>query len=294
MVRSTAPLPPTYRVEMTLRTVDFGGQRRGSWNYADGRVNGYQPTGCKTNHPWATSGDFTRKPCDWGDVRTDSNGFYFLGVMDYPRPAPHNNVFIHTHRKVAMDGYHRYQYNGEGSVNCDPATRLFQPYSAGTGNGVNMIFNTATRRYASQPGTEYLMESECGLRTSGAIVSQAELRPELMPAETYWFAIERGNGGYTLEMRGTFAHLGKATLRYHRDFVQDGLPIWHYNQTAAEYGGAYNADWTYKGPFGTFVDRSVWPAGSAYPDYFLIGDPHTNFYEGKATIDDIKLYVPAS
>jgi len=25
----------------------------------------------------------------------------------------------------------------------------------------------------------------------------------------------------------------------------------------------------------------------------MIGDPHTNFYEGKATIDDIRLYVPA-
>ena len=111
--------------------------------------------------------------------------------------------------------------------------------------------------------------------------------------ETYRFAIERANGGYTLEMSGTFARIGQATLRYRRAFVQDGLPIWHYNQTAAEYDGAFNADWTYPGNFGTFVDRSVWPAGSAYPDYFMIGDPHTNFYEGKATIDDIRLYVPA-
>jgi hypothetical protein len=294
VVRSTAPLPSSYRVEMTLRTVDFGGQRNGSWDYPDGRVNGYQPTGCKTNHPWATGGDFSRKPCDWTDVRTDSNGFYYLGIMDYPRPAPHNNVFIHTHRKVAMDGFNRYRYTDTGSVLCDPVSGTFKPYASGTGNGVNMIFNTATRRYASQPGTEYLMDSECGLQTSGSIVSQAELRPELMPNETYRFAIERANGGYALEMRGNFAGLGQATLRYHRAFVQDGLPIWHYNQTAAEYDGAFDADWTYTGKSGTFVDRSVWPAGSAYPDYFMLGDPHTNFYEGKATVDDIRLYVPAS
>lgn len=268
----TAALPSAYRVEMTLRTVDFGGQRNGSWTYPDARINGYSPTGCKTNHPWATSGDFSRKPCDWADVRTDSNGFYFLGIMDYPRPAPHNNVFVHTHRKGSMDGYNRYQYTDFGSVLCDPSTKMFQPYSSGTGNGVNMIFNTAARRYASQPGTEYLMESECGLRTSGAIVSQEELRPELMPNETYRFAIERVGGGYTLEMTGTFARIGYATLRYHRTFVQDGLPIWHYNQTAAEYDGAFNADWTYKGPYGTYTDHSVWPAGSAYPDYFMIGD----------------------
>ena len=294
VLRSTSALPASYRVEMTLRTLDFGGQRNGSWDYADGRVNGYAPTGCKTNHPWASSGDFSRPACSWADVRTDSNGFYFLGIMDYPRPAPHNNVFVHTHRKVAMDQYSRYKYTGAGSVNCNPSTRLFEPYGSGTGNGVNMIFNTATRRYASQPGTEYLMESECGLQTSGAIVSQAELRPELMPSETYRFAIERAGGGYTLEMSGNFAHVGRATLRYHRAFVQDGLPIWHYNQTAGEYDGAYDADWTYTGPYGTFVDDSVWPAGSAYPDYFMIGDPHTNFYEGKATVDDIKLYVPAT
>ena len=39
--------------------------------------------------------------------------------MDYPRPAPHNNVFIHTHRKVAMDGYNRYKYTGTGSIYCN-------------------------------------------------------------------------------------------------------------------------------------------------------------------------------
>lgn len=294
IIRSTSALPSSYRVEMTLRTLDFGGQRDGSWDYADGRINGYSPTGCKTNHPWASGGDFSRTPCNWADVRTDSNGFYFLGIMDYPRPAPHNNVFVHTHRKVAMDLYSRYKYAGAGSVNCDPATGLFEPYGSGTGNGVNAIFNTATRRYSSQPGTEYLMESECGLQTSGAIVSQAELRPELMPNESYRFAIERRDGGYTLEMSGAFAHIGRATLRYHRAFVQDGLPIWHFNQTAAEYDGAFDADWSYTGPYGTFVDDSVWPAGSAYPDYFMIGDPHTNFYEGKATVDDIRLYVPTA
>ena len=294
VVRSTAPLPASYRVEMTLRTVDFGGTRNGSWTYADGRVNGYKATGCKTNHPWANGGNFARTVCNWPDVRTDSNGFYYLGIMDYARPAPHNNMFVHTHRKVAMDGYARYQYTGAGSVGCDPKSKLFEPYAAGTGNGVNMIFNTAARRYPSQPGTEYLMESECGLRTSGAIVSQAELQPQLMPSQTYRFAIERANGGYTLEMSGNFARIGKATLRYHRAFVQDGLPIWHYNQTPAEYDGAFDADWTYPGNYGTFVDDHVWPAGSAYPDYFMIGDPHTNFYEGSATIDDIRLYVPST
>ncbi len=293
VLRSSDPLPAEYRVEMTLRTVEFGGMRDGSWDYPDGRINGYSPNGCKTNFPWAPSGDFSRKQCDWHNVRTDSNGFYYLAITDYPRPAPRNNVFIHTHRKVAIDSYNRYKYTGSGSVYCNPATRAYETYSSGTGNGINAIFNTSGRRYANQPGTQYVMESECGTRTSGAIVSQAEIRPELLPSEFYRFAIERVDGGYTMEMTGTFRHIGKATLRYHRKFVQDGVPIWHYNQRADEYDGAYNATWTYTGSAGTYMHENTWPAGSAYPDYFMIGDPHTNFYEGRAHIDDIKLFVPA-
>jgi hypothetical protein len=38
----------------------------------------------------------------------------------------------------------------------------------------------------------------------------------------------------------------------------------------------------------------VWPKQSAYPDYFVIGDPHLNYYSGSATIGDIRLYVPQS
>ncbi|KAB2339513.1 hypothetical protein [Actinomadura rudentiformis] len=292
LVRSSRPLPAEYRVEMTLRGLDFGGQRGGSWDYPDGRINGYSPEGCKTNHPWASGGDFSRPECSWFDVRTDANGFYYLGIMDYARPAPHNNVFIHTHRKVAMDSYNRYKYTGTGLRVCNPVTKQYEPYGASTGNGVNAIFMTDDRRYANQPGTEYLMESECGFAKGKAIVSQVDLRPELLPAEPYTFAIERRNGAYTMEMSGNFAHVGQATFRYTRSFVQDGEPIWHYNQKAEDYDGRFNAEWTWSGPGGTLVDKDTWPAGSAYPDHFIIGDPHMNFYEGDAQIDDVRLFVP--
>lgn len=292
LLRSTKPLPAQYRVEMTLRTLEFGGMRGGTWDYPDGRINGYNPLGCKTNFPWAYGGDFSRSSCNWTNVRTDSNGFYHLAITDYARPAPHNNILIHTHRKVAIDGYNRYKYTGSGSAYCNPLTKTYEPYTSGSGNGVNAIFMTSNRRYANQPGNQYLMASECGLRTSGAIVSQVDLKPELLPSQPYKFAIERVNGGYTLEMSGNFRHIGQATLRYHRAFVQDGLPIWHYNQQAAEYDGAFNSKWTYTGAGGTYTHSNTWPAGSAYPDYFLIGDPHLNYYEGRAHIDDIRLYVP--
>ncbi len=298
VIRATRPLPKNYRVEMTLRTINFGGQRDGSWHYSDGRINGYSPQGCKTNFPWASNGDFSRPECEWDDMRagkSGANGFYFLGIMDYPA-APHNNVLIHTHRKVAIDAYNRYQYTGDGLRYCDPATKQYESYGKGTGNGVNMIFMTSERRYQNQPGTEYLMHSECGVAKGGAIVSQVDLRPELMPEQSYRFAIERTDDGYTMEISGAFAHVGQATYRYSQKFTPDdgdcSETIWHYNQTPEEYDGRCDATWTWEGPGGKLVDENTWPADSSYPDYFMIGDPHLNFYEGKAHIDDIKLYVP--
>lgn len=293
VLRSTDELPEEYRVEVTLRTIDFGGQRDGEWDY-DGLVNGYTPSDCKTNFPWAASGDFSPPECEWFDVTTDANGFYFLSIMDYDRPAPHNNVFIHNHRKVVMDGYNRYEYTGDGLRYCDIDSGELQPYEWGSGNGVNMLFMTDDRRYDDQPGTEYLMPSECGTEVGGGIVSQADLMPEAMPDQDYQFAVERRDGAYVLEISGEFRHVGEQTLRYEQPFDDGENPIWHYNQTAEEYGGQYNTDWEYPSPNGTYVDEDVWPEGSAYPDHFLIGQPHMNFYEGSAHIDDVRLYVPGA
>src|SRR5690625_911529 len=107
IIRSTDELPSEYRVEYRLKGLNFGGQRDGEWNY-DGLINGYSADGCKTNFPWKRSGDFSGEPgpCNgnFNEVR-GANGYYFLSIMDYPNPAPRNNVFIHTHRKVGMDLY---------------------------------------------------------------------------------------------------------------------------------------------------------------------------------------------
>ncbi len=293
ILRSTDPLPEEYRVEVSLRAIDFGGRRNGSWHY-DGKVNGYRPGDCTTNFPWAgaPTWDYALGECDWFDVTTDSNGYYFLSIMDYERPAPRNNVFIHNHRKVVMDGYNRYDYTGTGLRYCDPTTGQLQPYEWGSGNGVNMLFMTPERRYSGQPGTEYLMHSECGTTYGGGIVSQVDLVPELMPGVGYDFAIERRDGAYVLEVSGFFRNVGWATYRYRQPFDDGEHPVFHYNRTPEEYDGRYDADWTYRDGDTTFVDEHIWPAGSAYPDYFLIGVPHTNFYEGSASIDDVRLYVP--
>ena len=302
LIRPTKPLPERYRVEVTLRRIDFGGERRGRLRY-DGKVNGYRPGPCVTGYPWTFQGATPKQGrCDYPDV-TNQNGFYYLGILDYPTPAPHGNPGIHIHRKVVIDGYnsvapwsHRYGV-------CNPATRKVESVKRGNLNDVNAVF---IRGDQFRPGNnnvsnEYYFKTACGSFSGDStwgprgrlhdLLSAAELQPEKLPSATYTFAIERDDG-YTVEISGPFRHTGDVTLRYHHDFVEDGRPVWHYNQSSAEYDGDFDRSLTYTGPTGKYVDEHIWPEGSAYPDSFIVGDPHLNFYEGSAVVDDIRLFVP--
>ena len=307
VLTGTDTLPSEYRIEYELKTVDFGGKRtvdgEETWNY-DGKYNGYTPGECKTNFPWVRRGDYSQggsetvDPCaaPWGDV-TKENGYYLLSIMDYAHPAPHNNIFIHSHRKVGMDTY---SVDASWATNysvCNPATQELYPYTLSKANGINQIFFDGNSfRDPSFAYNEFVMPTPCGLRVGdvpgATIVATAELEPELMPEETYTIAIERTKDSYVTELTGNFRYIGHTTIRNERPFVdEDGQhSIWHYNQTADEYDGSLNQTLTFEGPFGSF-SKDMWPEGSAYPDNFVIGIPHLNYYEGSATIDNLKLYT---
>ncbi len=277
LLRNTRPLPPAYRIEVELADLNFGGSRAGKW---DG--NGYSLAGAKPLHPWTWGPDASvAKPAaEWADVR-GANGFYLLAIVDYPDPAPHNNVFIHTHRKVVMDVYNVPEGGFEA---CDPETRTFY---AGGDNTVDAFFAIPGTKLESRA----VMKTECGTIYGGKDGrSNYVAAAQLLPGERYRFAIERSTWAYTLEMSGRFKS-GKNVFRYARSFGEDGVPIWHYNQSAAEYDGRFDEAWRYEGPHGRFESRS-WPKGSAYPDSFILGDPHLNFYEGSASVSTIRLYVP--
>ncbi len=108
-----------------------------------------------------------------------------------------------------------------------------------------------------------------------------------LDGETYMFAIERDGDAYTLAVTGKFFHGGEQTYQATRPF-RGAPPIWHYNQRPEEYpDGSYDQKRTYLGN-----TVHTWPAGSSYPDYFFLGDPHINYYEGTADFDDLKLYLP--
>jgi hypothetical protein len=286
LIRSTGPLPAQYRIEYSLVTIDFGGSRRGVWKYSN-RVNGYAEDEVKTRHPWpfGQSDEFTKAYADWQDV-TFANGFYFLGIVDYSDPFPRNNVFIHTHRKVVMDAYN---INEKATFEaCNP---LEKQYYVSQDNTVNMLFFSPGNLQESEP----VAETECGTNYGNEnghspVVSAVQLQPDLMPAQKYRFAVERDETGYTLEIQGDFRFVGTKTFRFHRSFLQDHHPIWHYNQTREEYDGSYDQSWIYEGPFGNLQINHTWPKESAYPDFFIIGCPHTNYYEGSAAITNLRLY----
>lgn len=319
--RPTEKLPPEYRVEYKLKTIDYGGKRNGTIFY-DGKENGYAPTGpgpdnCKTQHPWGEGsqstgwkGDPTQKwvgdgsfgYCDWQGVATGKygyNGFHYMAIVDFDDPAPRNNHFWHYRRKVLMDGFAQHDDrvgSGDGGKVCDSSTGEDYKYRDSSYNTVNMWVNGLPSWKTGKGGlagnSQLFMTSCRDGKAQNGLASAAELQPELMPNQDYTFAIERDKTGYTLEATGNFARVGQKTLRFHRNFVVDDVPIWHYNNSPEQYNGRYNGTLTQNGGVSGNETIDQWPKDSAYPDYFVIGDLYTNVYEGSARVADIKLFVP--
>ena len=305
--RPTRKLPSEYRIEYKLKTLDFGGKRDGTIYY-DGKENGYSE-GCKTQHPWGEgpfspgwSGDASAPYCEWQSVRDGPygyNGFHFLTIVDFANPAPRNNHFWHYRRKVLMDSFSQHPDRvgtGTGGRVCNSDTGTYYDYRDGNFNTVNMWVNGLPNFSPGQgglTGNQQLFMTSCSFGVAQPVLSSAaELQPELMPDEDYTFAIERDKTGYTLEASGNFTRVGHKTLRFHRDFVDaSGRPIWHYNNTPDQYDGRFDSSLVQNGVVNDYEWPHQWPAGSGYPDYFVIGDLYTNVYEGNARLDDIKLYT---
>ncbi|GII27041.1 discoidin domain-containing protein [Planotetraspora mira] len=306
--RPTNKLPEQYRIEYKLKTLDFGGKRNGTINYG-GRINGYSTAGCKTQHPWGEgsrspgwTGDASVPYCEWQNVREGNygyNGYHFLSIVDFANPAPRNNHFWHYHRKVLMDAFSQHPDRvgtGTGGRVCNSANNTYYNYRDSSFNTVNMWIS-GLPNWTPGPGglagnSQWFMTSCSGGVAEQQLSSAAELQPELMPNQFYTFAIERDATGYTLEASGNFARAGQKTLRFHRNFIVGNDPIWHYNVKPGEYDGRYNASLVQNDAHGSTTWPNQWPAGSQYPDYFVIGDLYTNVYEGSASLTDIRLYVP--
>lgn len=278
IIRSTEPLPARYRIEVTVGNIAFGGDRGGQWAYG-GKINGYD--GGELADPWFfRDTDPTPRPA------TTQNGLYFLCITDYARPAPHNNVFIHHHRKVVMDTDNN-EYGPEpGAPVTGTWSKVWNPQ---TGRGepdgsryVSMLWLDGTGF-----GHDWFGNSFVSYTPGGWQIGDAVMTDKYLDGERYRFAIERDGERYTMSVTGRFHHGGLTTYRASRGFREPPV-TWHYNQTAAEYSPATHDEVRRFGG----AEVHTWPAGSAYPDHFFFGDPHINFYEGTAEFDDLDLYLP--
>ena len=205
--RSTNKLPPRYRIEYKLKTIDFGGKRDGLIEY-DGRVNGYSTKSCKTQHPWGEgskrpgwSGDASAPYCEWQDVREGPygyNGFHFLSIVDFASPVPRNNHFWHYRRKVLMDSFSQHPDrvgDSTGGRVCNSNTSQYYNYRDSNFNTVNMWIS-GLPDWTPGPGglagnSQWFITSYSGGVAEQQLSSAAEFQPELMPNEFYTFAIER-------------------------------------------------------------------------------------------------------
>jgi hypothetical protein len=253
VIRPTRALPARYRVSLRVGYADFGTGK--------GR-NGYQGNECAG--PWID-----------GQAKTD-NGFYWLAILDQS-PRPHNNIWIHHHRKVVID-----------------SDNHLEPWWTEIWNGNEFVESGV------HPVMMFVLDglSEGTVRTGKPFIAlsdgkwqhQAHL-DAIRAADAYkantWYrvSIERSNGKFIIEASGDFEYGGQQTYRKSIDYAANC--VWHYNRTPEEVDERCLDQGTWPGLSGFLK----WPAGEGWPDYFMFGDPHANFYEGHVYYDDVTLEV---
>jgi len=251
VIRSSAPLPDRYRISLRVGFADFGDGKPG--------LNGY--AGGETAEPW------------WKDDATGQNGFYWLTILD-AQPRPHNNTWIHHHRKVVVDSDNNYppwmeMYDGTGfRLNGENPIMMFA--LDGRGPGTEMT------------GKPFLSYSAGQWQPSGAIRAV----DAYLPQQWYRVSIERSNGQFTIEISGRFRYGGERTYRASIDAAANC--VWHFNRSAAEDASRCIDETGYPSLGAAYPN---WPAGQTWPDWFMFGDPHTNYYRGQVLYDDVQLEV---
>ncbi|HYG69970.1 MAG TPA: hypothetical protein VD838_19995 [Anaeromyxobacteraceae bacterium] len=251
VIRPSAALPDRYRVSLRVGFASFG----------DGVApNGYD--GGERAGPWIDAD------------ATTQNGFYWLTILD-ALPRPHNNVWIHHHRKVVVD-----------SDNHFPPWMEIWDGSRFVSSGVRPVMLIALD--GSQPGGEtvgapFHSFSAGEWQPSGAIRAV----DRYLPGEWYDVAITRDGGRFTLSVSGRFEHGGEATWEATIDAAERCVFHWPATPEEAARATACEDEGSYPGAPG----HPRWPAGAHWPEWFMFGDPHVNFYEGEVLYDDVRLEV---
>jgi len=176
VIRPTAQLPARYRVCVRAGYASFG----------DGKSarNGY--AGKETAEPWGT------------DPSSAENGFYWLTILD-AAPRPHNNIWIHHHRKVVIDS----------DNNKDAWTNIWEGHSwVADGQHPIMMFGLDKDGWDNgDNGLPFLSWSNNALQPSG------EIRAVDAYKDSTWYTacIERNPTDFVLSISGDFKFGGQQT-----------------------------------------------------------------------------------
>jgi hypothetical protein len=252
VIRPTFPLPARYRISLRVGFASFGDGQPG--------LNGYD--GRERAEPWWPDEDATLQ-----------NGFYWLTILDH-LPRPHTTTWIHHHRKLVVDSDNHHPpwmeiWNGEQFV-----------WSGE--HPIMVIALDGSRPGDEKTGNHFIPWSNGAWQPSGTIRAVDAYLPDTW----YRVLIERDGPRYTVEVSGRFRYGGEQTYRASIDAAE--RCVWHYPTTAAEAAGATGCE-----DPGSFASVGPayprWPAGGVWPDWFMFGDPHANYYEGAVHYDDVKL-----
>tara|TARA_R110001599_G_scaffold79463_3_gene215312 strand:- start:19562 stop:20671 length:1110 start_codon:yes stop_codon:yes gene_type:complete len=184
------------------------------------------------------------------------NGFYWFALMDQ-LPTPHNNIWSHHHRKFVIDSWNR--KNNHNTVNVIALDGRSETHTAFGKKFISYV-NRDWQKVSDTPIDNYL------------------------PNEWYTITFTRTSIFYKFSITGKFKNAGNTTYKNQIDLRKNC--VFHYNQTPEELDTTCVDNQEQ-----TFLEKKFtsWPINSAYPDYFMIGEPHINYYEGNVLIDDIKL-----
>ncbi len=238
-VTTTEKLPPEYRLEYHLKTLDFGGQRDGSIFY-DGKENGYSTTDqCKTQFPyaegigtpgWSSDPTSPRPLClaerrrravrvqrvpSPRDRRLRQPGAGQPPLLALPPEDPHGLL-----RPAPPTGSVRAAEAGSAiPLTTRPTTTATAPTTSSTCGSTDCRTSRPARAGSPATRSGSPRRAPGGLPVPISPYAAAEMQPEIMPNSDYVFAVERSTTGYTLEVTGDFLHAGHKTLRFYSPFI---------------------------------------------------------------------------
>lgn len=217
----------------------------------------------------AYEGDESAAP--WFDhAAINENGFYWGAIAD-TQPRPQSNLWWHHHRKFVIDSDNHYPawmeiWNGH----------TFER----SGDHPVMIFALDGRTPADlATGKPFISYAADTWQSSGKIRAVDQYRFNTW----YTVSLIREQRRITFRIEGDFANAG--LTHYQASVDLSAVCAWHFPRDADEARYAKGCE------SASETSWNDWPKDGVWPDYFFLGDPHINYYEGQLLIDDLHVFV---